>query len=844
MTNLAQVGGTPPTIMGHEKERNDRGTPQGVPRSLPGAVSGVDDRTRTGLEFAGILDFLKEAAVTSVGKERASEVGPLKTLQRVQEALAEAGEAKALLERGEEPSFDGVTDIRPHISRARIEGASLDARSLWQIYETLVATRRLRTFFQRERGAVPFLWNRARSLVVPERLCTVIGEAVTAEGEVADTASPELRKVRRELRDLRKVIVEKLERFLSSSSYQTALAEPIITLRNDRYVIPVKSSAKGKIRGVVQDQSGSGLTLFVEPSPVVEMNNRLRMLLRQEEEEIAKVLQSLTEKVRQEADTIQALLELLGGLDHFMARGRLAVRLRAEIPRVTQDRRLILRRARHPFLVVDPASRGLSGGDDTGEAWGRPWPAAVPIDLELGGAFTALVITGPNTGGKTVALKTAGLLTLMTLSGLLIPASPDSQVPCYRDVFADIGDEQSIEQSLSTFSSHMGQVVKILAHAGPETLVLLDELGAGTDPSEGAALGIAILEALREREASVIATTHLEALTAFAALTPAVENASVEFDVESLTPLYHLRVGLPGKSYGLEIAGRIGLPRRILEKARAALPMGHQRTEGLLEALEASRRRVEDLRVELQEEVYRASTLRREAEELVGRLRTAVRELTHRAQEEAKRVLAELRQQGEGLIRALRERGGQPEQVRAFHKGFEELKTSTEAVGFPADDAPRVDVGIEPGQWVTVAGLKREGRVLSPISAQGTVEVELDVGRVHMPVSMLSPAASPRRRGSEMPLFVERAQSISPEINVVGCTVEEATRQLEKYLDAVLLEGFGQVRVIHGKGTGMLRKGLHKFLKGHPLVERFHLADISEGGSGATVVALKVQGGD
>lgn len=843
MTYSAQVGGTP-TTMGHGKERNDRGTPQGVPRSFPGAVSRMDDRTRTGLEFAGVLDFLEGAAVTPVGKGRASEVGPLETLPRVQEALAEAGEAKALLERGEEPSFDGVTDIRPHVNRARIEGASLDPRSLWHIYETLAATRRLRTFFQRERDAVPLLWNRARGLVVPERLCTVIGEAVTAEGEVADTASPELRKVRHELRDLRTAIVEKLERFLSSPSYQTALAEPIITLRNDRYVIPVKSSAKGKIRGIVQDQSGSGLTIFLEPSPVVEMNNRVRMLLRQEEEEVAKVLRSLTGEVRREADTVQALLELLGDLDHLMARGRLAVRLRAEIPRVTQDRRLILRGARHPFLVLDLAPRGLRGGDDAGEARGRPRLAAVPIDLDVGGAFTALVITGPNTGGKTVALKTAGLLTLMTLSGLPIPASPDSQVPCYRDVFADIGDEQSIEQSLSTFSSHMGQVVKILAHAGPETLVLLDELGAGTDPSEGAALGIAILEALRERGTSVIATTHLEAVKAFAALTPGVENASVEFDVESLTPLYHIRVGLPGKSYGLEIAGRLGLPRRILEKARAVLPMGHQRTEGLLEALEASRRRVEDLRAQLQEEVYRASTLRREAEELVGRLRAAVKELTHRAQEEAKRFLAELRQQGEGLIRALRERGGQPEEVRAFHRAFEELRTSAEAVGIPAADGPRVDAGIEPGQWVTVAGLNREGRVLSPVSAQGTVEVELNVGRVHMPVAMLSPAAPPRRPGGEVPLFVERAQSISPEINVVGCTVDESTRRLEKYLDAAFLEGLGHVRVIHGKGTGMLRKGLHKFLKGHPLVERFHLADISEGGSGATVVALKAQGGE
>ncbi len=804
----------------------------------------MDDRTRTGLEFAGILDFLEAAAVTPFGRERACEVVPLESLQRVQEALAEAGEAKGLLERGEEPPFGGVIDIRPQLNRARIEGSSLDPRSLWQISETLAAARRLRTFFQREKAGVLLLWKRASGLLVPDRLCTVIGEAITSEAEVADAASPELRRVRHELRDLRAVIVEKLERYLTSPSYQTALAEPIITLRNDRYVIPVKSSAKGKIRGVIQDQSGSGLTIFLEPSPVVEMNNRLRILSRQEEEEVARVLRALTTEVRREADTIQALLELLGDLDHLMARGRLAVRLRAEIPGVTQDRRLILRGARHPFLVLDPAPRGLSMEEDTGEARGGPRPAAVPIDLEVGGAFTALVITGPNTGGKTVALKTAGLLTLMTLSGLPVPASPDSQVPYYRDVFADIGDEQSIEQSLSTFSSHMGQVVKILAHAGPETLVLLDELGAGTDPSEGAALGIAILESLRERGTSVIATTHLEAVKAFAALTVGVENASVEFDLESLTPQYRIRLGLPGKSYGLEIAGRLGLPRRILEKARETVPMGHQRTEDLLEALEASRQRVEGLRSQLHEEVQWASTLRKEAEELVARLRAAVKDLKQRAQEEARRFLTELRQQGEGLIRALREQGRRPEEVRAFHRRFEELKVNVEALGVPAADSSPIAVGVGPGQWVTVAGLERQGRVLTPVSAQGTVEVELNVGRVHVPVSMLSPAASPGRPGGQRPLFVERAQSISPEINVVGCTVEEASRRLEKYLDAAFMEGLGQVRVIHGKGTGMLRKGLHKFLKEHPLVVGFHLADISEGGSGATVVALREPDGE
>ncbi len=794
----------------------------------------MDERSRSGLEFAGILDVLQEGAVTPLGKERAGCLGPLEDVKHVREALAEAAEAQALLERGQEPLFAGVADIRPHLNQARVEGASLDPRSLWQIYETLQAARLLRAFFHREREAAPHLWDRASGLAPPEALCTMIREAITPEGEVSDAASPGLHRARSELRALREAIVAKLERMLASPTTQPALAEPIITVRNDRYVIPVKASAKGRIRGIVQDQSGSGLTIFLEPTPVVEMNNRLRMLLRREEEEVSKVLRSLTGEVGRNAERIGAVLERVGDLDLLIAKGRLAVRLRAAVPRVTEEPRLILRQARHPFLVRSTAPEQRPNKDGTEAEVG-----AVPIDLEVGGAFAVLVISGPNTGGKTVALKTAGLLTVMTLSGLPIPASPDSQVPCYRGVFADIGDEQSIAESLSTFSSHMSQIVKILARAGPETLILLDELGAGTDPSEGAALGIAILEALKQRGASVIATTHLEAVKAYAALTPGVEIASVEFDRECLTPRYSIRLGLPGQSYGLEIAGRLGLPGPILEKAREALPEGHHRSHSLIEALEVDRRQVDELRARLQEEVQRASTLKREAGELVVRLREGMSTLRHRAREEARQLLAELRQQGEELIRALREQGARPPEIRAFHQGLEALRGKVEATEAPPANGPRGGAEIQPGQWVNVAGTQQHGRVLTEVSGQGTVEVELKIGRVHLPVSALSVLSSPPPPRGEVPLFVERTQSVSSEINLVGCTVEEATRRLEKYLDGALVEGLRQVRVIHGKGTGVLRKAVHTYLTSHPLVEGFHLAEVNQGGSGATIAVLQ-----
>jgi DNA mismatch repair protein MutS2 len=385
----------------------------------------------------------------------------------------------------------------------------------------------------------------------------------------------------------------------------------------------------------------------------------------------------------------------------------------------------------------------------------------------------------------------------------------------------------------------MSQIVKILAEAGPETLVLLDELGAGTDPSEGAALGIAILEALKERGASVIASTHLDAVKSFAAVTPGVENASVEFDVQHLTPAYHVRLGLPGKSYGLEIAGRLGLPAGVLEKARQFLPEGHRRTQAFLETLEVDHRQVDGLRARLQEELRGASTLRREAEELVVRLRAGVKDLRRRVREEAREFLAELRQQGEGLMAALREQRGRSGEIQAFQQGLEELRARVAVAEPPQADSALVDGEIGPGQWVTVASLGRQGRVLTPVSQQGTVEVELSVGRVHLPVSSLSPATAPERPREVVPFFVEKSPAISAEINLVGCTVEESTGRLEKYLDAAFVEGLRRVRVIHGKGTGTLRRGIHNFLTAHPLVDGFQLAEMTEGGSGATVVALR-----
>jgi DNA mismatch repair protein MutS2 len=781
----------------------------------------MDDRSLTSLEFPLIRDLVKGEAQTPLGQERALSLAPLETREMVKQALQETGEAQDLLLRGEDPSLGGVSDIRSAFTRANVEGAYLEPHALWEIYETMTAAGRLRVFFHRQREAAPLLWRRASQILPPEPLLTLISEAITPEGDVADSASPGLHGVRRELQTLREAILAKLERYLTTPAYQTALAEPIITIRNDRYVIPVKSSARTKIRGIVQDQSGSGLTLFLEPAPVVEMNNRYRILLRQEGEEVVKVLQRLTAAVRKEAELLQSTLEVLGDLDFILAKARLASRLKAAIPKVGDGHRMILRQARHPFLAL--RAEGGAG--------------VVPIDIEVGGDFATVVITGPNTGGKTVALKTAGLLALMTLSGLPVPASPDSEIPCYRAIFADIGDEQSIAQSLSTFSSHMGQIVKILEQAGPRVLVLLDELGAGTDPSEGGALGMAILGALREHGASVIATTHLEAIKAFAALTPGMQNASVEFDLEHLTPLYRVRLGLPGKSYGLEIAGRLGLSSSLLERARTFLTEGERKTQELLETLEVDRRQMEGLKAELEKERERASKLSGQLEQLWMALREEVKVLRKQAREEAKALLLDIRREGERLLQDLRSREGRKD----FYQTLGELKGKLPEAEPAAADDPKGSGVIEPGQWVRIPGLNQEGRVLTPPSPQGTVEVQLKVGKVRVPISELLPMKPALGSGAPVPIFIEREAEFSPEISLIGCTVEEAEGRLAKYLDTAFFHGLRRVRIIHGKGTGVLRKGIHEFLKTCPLVEGFYLAELREGGSGATVVQVHSQ---
>ncbi|MBI3002294.1 MAG: endonuclease MutS2 [candidate division NC10 bacterium] len=637
---------------------------------------------------------------------------------------------------------------------------------------------------------------------------------------MADAASAELARLRKQVAAQREAILGALRALLQGAAAHGAVAEQFVTLRNDRYVIPVTREGRARIRGIVQDQSASGQTLFLEPEGVVEQNNRLRLLRQAEEREVRRVLTRLTGLVGTLADAIEETMQALAALDLLVARARLADRWQAARPALVADGRLLLRRARHPLLLEQ------AGGSDA---------AVVPIDLEVGGRFRILVITGPNTGGKTVALKTAGLLVLMALAGLHIPASADSAIPVFDAVLADIGDEQSIAQSLSTFSSHIGQIGRILRQATPRSLVLLDELGAGTDPAEGAALGVALLEALLAQGAAAVATTHLEAVKAHAARTAGMENASVEFDLESLRPLYRLTLGVPGRSFALEIASRLGMPETILTRARELLGPAALDAQDLLADLAADRDAAEAARRQAEGMLAEAAETRERYQTLWSDLQREAAALRRKARADAEAAVAAVRREAERLVERLRTAGADREAVKAFHRDLAEVgRGATEGIA-PVPEASPVP-SLRPGQAVDLPGYRQRGTVLEEVAADGTVAIQLPVGKVRVPAAQVRLVA-PEAAAAAAPT-VPAVEELPLELNLLGARVEEALSRAEQYLDDAFLAGAPRVRIVHGKGTGALRRAIADLLRAHPLVERFALADVTEGGSGVTVVEL------
>lgn len=783
----------------------------------------MEERTLRVLEYDRIREDLARYAQTEMGRERARSLVPSPDPAEVQRNSQETEEAYRWIQVEGGTSFEGVRDIRKSVARAA-RGGGLGAEDLWAVAEAIRAGRRARRSLEklRERQAIPVLGPLADGIPELRELEAEIRQSVDENGRVLDGASPELAEIRRKQRSLSLRIREALEEMIRNPNTQKFLQEPIITVRDGRYCVPVKSAFRSSFGGIVHDQSASGQTVFVEPAAVVPLGNRLRELEVAEEKEVERILRRLSGRVGEEADRLAAMTEAIGKLDFALGKARMAVDMRAEPPEFVEGARLNLKRCRHPFIPPD---------------------RVVPIDIRLGDEYHVLVITGPNTGGKTVALKTAGLLVCMAQSGLFIPAEPGSQLSVFEQVFADIGDEQSIEQNLSTFSGHMKNIVAMLNRVNERTLVLLDEIGAGTDPAEGSALAAAILEFLLSRGVRTIATTHYGDLKAFAFTRKGAMNASVEFDSESLRPTYRLLIGIPGRSNALAIAERLGLRRDVLEAARKQLRTDEVRVEDMIRQLEISRRQAEEDRKRAEEARREAERLRDEWLREQREWQRMKEERTARAEEEARRIVGRAEREVEAVMRELRKMM-QEDRERLKEHRLADLKRRLDETrpavrfGRPAAGNGTPGGAVTAGDEVEVASFQQKGTVLEVHGDQALVQI--GSMKIRMPVAQLSKRSGGAPKVIPSPVAVRKETAgVGLELDLRGMTVEEALPEIDKYLDRAVLAGLRQVHLIHGKGTGALRSGVQEFLRTHPHVRAYRNGGPGEGGLGVTVVELK-----
>lgn len=784
----------------------------------------MEQRVLKTLEYDKVVAMLVEKASSALGKEKASQLAPTDGLEQVRFAQQATWEgANALRLKGSVP-LGGIRDIRGAIQRARL-GAMLAPQELLDVASTVFAGRRLKNFLLDlcEETDMPIIRSEAERIEGLRELEQEISRCIDENGDVMDSASPELRMVRQEIRSLEARIREKLDQMTRSSSYQKMLMENIITIRGDRYVIPVKQEYRHVFGGIVHDQSASGATLFIEPEAVVGMNNKLRESRLREEREVERILFQLTERVSAHVDALKENTEALAELDFIFAKAQLAASMKATAPKLNDRGYVRLKRARHPLIARENV---------------------VPIDVELGKDYTAIVVTGPNTGGKTVSLKTVGLLSLMAMSGLQIPADDDSEMTVFSSVFADIGDEQSIEQNLSTFSSHMTNIIHILEKMDERSLVLFDELGAGTDPTEGAALAMAIIDHVIQSGARLIATTHYSELKAYAYDRPHVINASVEFDVETLRPTYRLLIGVPGRSNAFAIAKRLGLPEHIIGKAREAISEEENQVESMIASLERNRKRAEEERREAEALRREAEALRQQIEEERARFAEEKNRLLEQAEEEARLAVQLAKEEAEAVIRELREMRSEGLEIKE-HRLIDAkarlsgavLELEKEKVKKPAKAVRATQ--IKPGDEVMVTTFGQRGTVLEKISEQ---EFLVQIGIMKMKVKRDDmQVVKPTKTESAMNLTtVKRSRdTVKMELDLRGYNVEDGIREIEQYLDEALLAGLHSVSIIHGHGTGVLRKGVHEYLRHHRHVKSFRLGGQGEGGVGATIVELK-----
>ncbi len=784
----------------------------------------MNERTLRVLEFTKIRDRLTDKALTPMGAEKCRELEPSRNMAEIRQWQQETEEANVLLTYMGANPLIGFADVRPYLALCD-KGATLSPRALLGIAELLRASRAARSALITDRENTPLLRACAEGLSSLRNLEQDITDAILSEDEIADRASNELANIRRHLRGATERIKEKLNQMTHNASIAKYLQDPIVTVRNDRYVLPVKAEYRANVPGLVHDQSTSGATLFIEPMAAVEMGNELKQWEAKEKQEIERILAALSSEVAPYVQQLREDVERLSDLDFIFAKGLLSREMNAIQPKLNNEGYVNIVRGRHPLIDPD---------------------RVVPSNLWMGREFTTLIITGPNTGGKTVTLKTVGLFTLMAQAGLQLPADIGTEMAVFEQVFADIGDEQSIEQSLSTFSGHMKNIVTIMQEVTPKDLVLFDELGAGTDPTEGAALAQSILKRLLDIHVRTLATTHYSELKAFALSTPGVENASVEFNVETLRPTYRLSIGVPGKSNAFEISRKLGLPEYLIDNAKKLLSTESVRFEDVIANAEYHRQVAEKER-QLAEEAARETTrLRDEAEKLRRQMEDRRETTLRKTREDARRIMEQTRRESEQILQELkqmRKNAAVPDNSaaeirRRLEKNIDSL---SEGLRQKVDTVTAPPKTVKIGDEVEILTLNTRGTVLSPPDAKGEVQLQAGIMKLkaHITQLRLVKEEKPKQKTVVKSQTGAMTRTVRMECDVRGMAVDEAIPVVDQYLDEAVLASLGEVTIIHGKGTGVLRQGIQQHLRHHPHVKSFRLGVYGEGESGVTVVELK-----
>ena len=790
----------------------------------------MKEKTLHVLEYNKIIEMLREQAGSEMTKKVISELMPYLDASEIREHQTETTEAVRLIQHKGPLPVGGFYDIEEIVSFAR-KGGTLTMAQLLKVLYNMKTAERVKAFLKGDVPDLPVLMAIAELIAEHRDLSAEIDRCILSEDEMADNASPQLRSIRRTIIRQNEALKAKINHILNSSDNKTILQDAIVTMRNGRYVIPVKQEHKARVPGIVHDQSGSGATLFIEPQAVVNLNNELRQLKLDEKAEINRILTDLSERTAEHYHDLKNNQVLLTKLDLFMAKGRLSIDMGADEPEIDQDGILDLKRARHPLIDRKKV---------------------VPVNIALGDGYETLVITGPNTGGKTVTLKTAGLLSLMAQAGLHIPADPGSRVPVYDNIFADIGDEQSIEQSLSTFSSHMKTIVTIVEEAGPHSLTLFDELGAGTDPTEGAALAIAVLEKVASKGASSIATTHYTELKKYAISAEGVQNASMEFDVETLSPTYRLNIGIPGKSNAFEISRKLGLSDSVIERAKQLLEGGDIAFEDVIASLEEDKKIAEEERDEAIAMNIEMKRMREELEEKIRKFERQKEKELERAREQAREIVREARQVSNEVKDELKELSkleSLGERNLAFDKNRRKLreleKKNRSSIKRETSREPVDPSQLVLGNRVKILSMDQNGEIISLPDEKGDLQVQVGMMKIkvnlrdimlidHVPVKKSKP-----KKSGYGTLYRKKAQTISVSIDVRGKSLDDAVMDVEKYIDDAFISGLEEVTIIHGRGEGILRKGIQEALKRNKNVKGFRKGSYHEGGDGVTVVKLR-----